>query len=312
MISVLIEVLLPIAVVAAVGYALRRKLVLDLATLNRVMIYGFSPALIFTSLLRTQVAGEQAFGMIGLSVALVACVAVATWLCALPLRLPRADLSALLLSTMFLNSGNYGLPAARFAFGESGFERAVLFFIPQSILAQTLGIGIAAAGGMAPGTARRAVVLRMLRQVLTMPQIYAVAAALLARALGLRLDMPGVAGGLLRGVALLSEAALPLMLTILGMQLAQGVVFEQPKLVALASGLRLLVSPLLAWGLALALGLDGLSLAVAVMQAAMPTAVNVTIAALEFNTRPSTVVASVVVTSLGSLVTLTVILSLLR
>lgn len=40
MIAVLIEVLLPIAVVAAAGFALRRALPLDLVTLNRLMIYG--------------------------------------------------------------------------------------------------------------------------------------------------------------------------------------------------------------------------------------------------------------------------------
>jgi hypothetical protein len=49
MIAVLIEVLLPIAVVASAGFALRRAFPLDLMTLNRLMIYGLSPALIFVA-----------------------------------------------------------------------------------------------------------------------------------------------------------------------------------------------------------------------------------------------------------------------
>jgi malate permease and related proteins len=307
--NVLLEVLLPVALVAGVGMVLRWRMALDQVTLNRVVLYGMSPALIFTGLVEADLSGTTALKMIALSVGLVAVMAMLTALIALPLGLRGPDLSAMLLVSLFMNSGNYGLPATRFAFGEAGFTLALFYFIAQSLMAQTLGVAVAAAGAARAGPGMlRAVTLRMLR----MPQVYATVAALLVRASGFDpLAASGLAAGLFRGLALLGEATLPMMLLVLGTQLAGGVVIEEPGLVALATGLRLLVSPLLAYGLGLALGLDQLALAVGVLLAGMPAAVHTTITALEFNTRPSLVVGTVVVSSLLSLVTLSLILALL-
>lgn len=312
MLAVMADVLLPIVVVVAAGYLLRRRMPLDLATVNRLAMYGLSPALIFVSLVRAQITGGAAIRMVLLSVGLMLCLAVITTAVALPLGLRGASLSALLLSSMFMNTGNFGLPLARFALGDEGFQRAVLFFIPQSIMAQTIGVGVAAAGSVAAGGAwaqARAVMGRVLR----MPQVYAVAAALFARFSGFALpEATGVFGGLYRGLVLLSEAALPLMLLVLGMQLAQrSAHFEQPRLTALAVTMRLVVSPLVAAGLALALGMQALDFKVGVLQAAMPTAVNMTLLALEFNIRPPFVVSAVVASSLGSLLTLALILTIM-
>lgn len=307
MLEVLLEVLLPIAAVAAVGFGLRRAMPLDQATLNRVVIYGLSPALIFASLVRADLSGDGALRMLALSVGLVLLLGALIAAAAMPLGMRRADLSALLLTSLFMNSGNYGLPAARFAFGEEGFTQALFFFVAQSIMAQTLGVAVAATGGAQAGTG---LLREVARRVLRMPQVYAVIAALLVRASGFDpAAAEGIGAGLFKGLALLGDATLPMMLVILGMQLGAGVTIEQPRLVATASGLRLLLSPLLAYGLGLALGLSGVSLAVGVMLAGMPTAVNTTILALEFNSRPGVVVSTVVATSFASLLTLTALLT---
>lgn len=308
MLSVLLEVLLPVALVAGAGYVLRRRFPLDQVTLNRVVIFGMSPALIFTSLVRFDLSGGGALRMLALSVGIVAVMGVLTAAIAVPLGLRGPDLSAMLLASLFMNSGNFGLPAARFAFGEEGFALALFYFIAQSIMAQTVGVAVAAWGSASAGPG-------MLRQVagrvLRMPQLYATAAALAVRATGFDPDAAsGLAVGIFRGLTLLSEATLPMMLIVLGAQLAGGVVVEDPWLVALVTGLRLIVAPLIAYGLGLAIGLDQLGLAVGVMLSGMPTAVHTTIVALEFNTRPSLVVGAVVATSALSLLTLSVILTL--
>ncbi|HMQ33074.1 MAG TPA: AEC family transporter [Chloroflexaceae bacterium] len=308
MLSVLLEVLLPVALVAAAGFALGRRFPLDQLTLNRVVIFGMSPALIFTALVRADLAGAGALTMILFSVAIVALMGAVTAAIAVPLGVRGPELSALLLASLFMNSGNFGLPAARFAFGEAGFTQALFFFIAQSVMAQTVGVALAAWGSAqaGPGVARQ-----VAGRVLRMPQVYATAAALAVRATGFDPEAAvGLAAGLFRGLTLLSEATLPMMLIVLGAQLSGGVAFSEPRLVALATGLRLLVSPLVAYGLGLALGLDQLGLAVGVMLAGMPTAVHTTIVALEFNTRPSLVVGTVVVTSALSLGTLAVLLTL--
>ena len=310
MLRVLLEVLLPVALIAAVGVVLRRRMALDQVTLNRVVIYGMSPALIFTTLVRADLSGGTALRMVALSVSIVLVMGLITTLIAIPLGLRGRDLSGMLLATLFMNSGNYGLPASRFAFGEAGFTIALFYFITQSFLAQTLGIAVGAAGAAKAGPGMfRQVATRVLR----MPQIYAAGAALLIRAGNFDPEQAsGAVAGLLRGLTLLGEATLPMMLIVLGTQRAGGVVLQEPGLVALATALRLLVSPLIAYGLGLALGLDQLALAVGVMLSAMPAAVHTTITALEFDSRPSLVVGTVVVSSLLSLLTLSVILSWLR
>jgi len=60
------------------------------------------------------------------------------------------------------------------------------------------------------------------------------------------------------------------------------------------------------------LGLSDLPLRVAIIQAAMPTAVNTTILALEYDTWPNFVSNVVVATTIGSLLTLTLLIAFLR
>jgi malate permease and related proteins len=306
LLAAFVEVLLPVLVVVGAGYALRRGYpALDLRTLNRVSMYALGPALIFTTLVRIEVAGGEALRITLASVLLVLGMGALTYATGRVMRLDGASMAALLLCAMFMNAGNYGLPTTRFAFGEAGFQRALLFFIGQTVLAQVLAIPIASAGN---GTWRSS-----LAQIFRMPQIYAVAAGLAARLGGL--DLAGRAdalGSLFNGVALLADAALPLLLLLLGMQLAQGAAIEDPRLMAVAATLRLLVSPLLAWGIAVLLGLDDLALRVVVLEASMPTAVNMVLYSTEFGARPRFVAGVVVATTLASLATLSVLLTMLR
>jgi predicted permease len=72
------------------------------------------------------------------------------------------------------------------------------------------------------------------------------------------------------------------------------------------------VSIPIAYGAGLLLGLSGLPLYVGTMQAAMPTAVNMVVLAIEFDAWPAFVSNGVVVTTLGSLVSLSVLIALFR
>jgi malate permease and related proteins len=302
--SVFAQVLLPIMVVVASGYLLQRRFVLDLHSVNRLSLYLLSPALIFSSLAQSRIEVTETLHIGAFMMLFVISIGTITWLVAL-LQLDIIDRAALMLCVMFMNAGNYGLPAARFAFGQEGFDRAVLFFVVQAILAQTLAIYIAGAGH----GDRRGGLVRLLR----MPQIYAVLAALAVRFGGLRLDPAGegILNDVFRGVALVGDAAVPLLLIILGLQLAETWRISEGPKVALAAILRLGLSVPLAVGLSYLLNLDELSTKLAVMLSSMPTAVNVTILAIEFNVRPRFVSSAVVVSTAASVFTLTLILVLL-
>lgn len=300
------EVLLPIAVVVATGYALRRSLPLDLRTLNRISIYGLSPCLMFVSLLRTEIDPGAALRLALQMVAVMLATSGCAYLLATALRLARPQRSGFMLATTFMNSGNYGLSASRFAFGEVGFQLAVIGYLVQAVLSQTFAVYLASAGH---GSRRGALV-----QVLRMPITYAVLLALGLRAAGIHLDeSDGVlAVGLYRGLRLIADATLPTLLLILGMQLHQREPVEAVGALGAALSLRLIGAAPLAYAAGVLLGLQGLPLHVGVLQAAMPTAVNMTIVALEFNAWPQFVNNVVIASTLGSLLTLTVLLVALR
>lgn len=300
------EVLLPIVLIVTLGYTLRRALPLDLRTLNRVSIYVLSPSLVFVTLLRAEVAGSEAARLAVQMLLVVLTMASCAYLLGRLLRLSGPQRSGLILSCGFMNSGNYGLPATRFAFGEAGFQYAVIGYLTQSILSQTLAVYLASAGH---GNRRAA-----LGQVFRLPLIYAVLLALGLRLLGIRLDERegALALGLYRGLRLLADATLPFLLLILGMQLTQRQPLGAIGPLTGAALLRLIGSIPVAYGAALLLGLSDLPLRVGVVQAAMPTAVNMTILALEFDAWPEFVSNVVVVTTLASLLTLTLLIVWLR
>ncbi|WP_273841474.1 AEC family transporter [Rubrobacter calidifluminis] len=296
--GVFMQVLLPILVVVGAGYALRRLVSLDIQSVNRVSIYLMSPALIFSSLARMRTGSSQAFKIVIFMVVLVVVLGAVSWLAEKATRKDRATTTAVMLCTMFMNAGNYGLPLARFAFGERGFEQAVVFFVVQSVLAQTLAVYIAGSGG---GGWREG-----LRRLVRMPQIYAVAGGLALREVGV--PTAGAAADLMRGVNLLAEATIPLLLVILGMQLAETRVVTEGTQVALAAGMRLVLSVPLAFAIAHLLGMGPLTTRLAVVLGSMPTAVNITILSIEFDVRPKLVSSVVVVSTAASFITLTLLL----
>ncbi|MEY2847306.1 MAG: hypothetical protein RL076_2852, partial [Chloroflexota bacterium] len=119
-----------------------------------------------------------------------------------------------------------------------------------------------------------------------MPPIYAVVAGLVLRWLGVSLDAPTVTGSLLTGIDMIAQATLPFLLMLLGMQLAQSTVIDDARLTGVGVAIRLVASPLLAWAMAVILQLDALATNVVIIQASMPTAVNMVLYSLEFDARP--------------------------
>ena len=300
------EVLLPIVIITGLGYLLERAFPLDPRTLNRVSLYVLSPCLLFVTLLRTEITGGEAVRLSLLMVLVVIVMSVVAYGVARAMRLDAAQRSGFMLASTFMNSGNYGLPATRFAFGEIGFQYAVVGYLTQAFLSQTFAVYVASMSG---GDRRAA-----LTQVLRMPMIYAAIFAVGLRLLGVPLDERNgvVAVGVFRGVRLVADATLPFLLLILGMQLRRRTPVGALAPVSTATALRLLASVPIAFAIAYLLGLDGLPLQVGVLQAAMPTAVNTTILALEFDTWPQFVSNVVVATTLGSLVTLTLLIAIFR
>jgi predicted permease len=168
-----------------------------------------------------------------------------------------------------------------------------------SVLTNTVGTFLAAAGRRNVRTA--------LASVLRIPAIYGIAGAMLVLATG-----STVPTALLRPITMLSDAALPLMILVLGMQLERAVSPKRPALVALAVCVSLLVAPIVALGLTSLLGVSGAARQAVVVLSSMPVAVATTILALEFDASPDFVTSAVFLSTILSPLTLTPLIAYLR
>jgi predicted permease len=114
-----------------------------------------------------------------------------------------------------------------------------------------------------------------------------------------------------RTVTLLADASIPSMLVLLGLQFVNLKMDGQIRPLILVTVTRLLVSPLLAFGLSRIFGLTGPAYQATILEAGMPTAILTTVLATEFESLPSFVTTVVFVTTLLSPLTLTPLLALL-
>ncbi len=284
--SVFVGNILPILIVAGFGYALRYWFKVEKKSLSSAAMNVLSPALVFTSLVTSDLASEE-FLEIGLfAVALVAIMGVIGLIIARVLRLTRLETSALLILVMFVNSGNYGLTLVQLRYGDEGMSRAVIYYVTATILIYTVGVFIASSGSVT----WRETLSRMAR----LPAVYAAVLAVFVYYWKIPIPQP-----IMSAVEIAAAGAIPVMLLVLGMQLADLRGDMNLRLAVPAISVRLLLGPLVGVVVAAFIGLQGLSRSAAIIESSMPSAVFTIILATEFGL-PAPAVTSIVV--LGTLI----------
>lgn len=299
LLSIFASDILPIAIVAGVGYALARFLGVQLRTLTHVVFYATMPCLAFDMLVTAPDLGSDVAAMIGVAVLVALSMAAVGWMVGTTARLSRVETRAVMLVAMFSNAGNYGLPVVRFAYGDTALAYGTIYFLTGSVLTYTLGAFVAAGARLDVGGA--------VRQVARIPALYGVALALVVLRFGIDVPTP-----VLRPIALLSDAALPLMILVLGVQMHHATLPQRPGIMAVTVVASLVAAPLIALGWVSVLGVAGPARQAAVTLSAMPVAVATTIVALEFDVSPAFVTSAVFVTTVLSPLTLSPLIAYLR
>lgn len=298
-VNLFVGVVLPVLIVFAAGFGLQKWKRLNIRSVSTVAIYIFVPCLVFKTLVEKDLDLRYiniiVFSLI-LLIILIAAAKLAAWI----LGYSKATESGMILSTVFMNSGNYGAPVILFAFGEAGFSYAILFFVLQSIIMNFFGVYYAARGS--------AGVKAAVRTVMTMPATYALIVGLLVKVF----DAP-VPKHLLSMIDLLAAAAIPVVMAGLGMQLAEIRVskFEWGKL-TYGVLVRLVLSPLIAWAIVSVLPISPLLSKVLIVLSAMPSAGTATMYAVQFDAEPQLVSSVCLFTTVGSILSLTGVLVLLQ
>lgn len=299
MLDVFLNVIMPTFLVAVIAAAFQTWRKVAIGPLNQVALYILTPALIFTSLVQQEIPASTTARIMGALLVETAFVLIVSIAISRFLRHDRAMQSAFMLSTGFPNAGNLALPILLLAFGEPGLAVGVIVFVTQAITLQSLGVFVAARSQMSG--------LEPLSQIFKLPSVYAIAAALLVRLLGI--EPPPV---IFHPIKLLSQAAIPVMLVVLGCQLGLG--FRLDSFTSLLAALitRLLIAAPLAYFATLLLGLDALSQSVIIIVSAMPVAIYTTILSAAFKANPKFVTSAVITSTLLSALTLTLVISAVR
>lgn len=290
--TIILSAIIPVGLIIFIGYITGRTLRPDVQSLSQISVYILAPALVTDGLYQTTLSGQNVivlllgFGI--LSVLLYGLV----WAIAKLFNLSPLMQKSLMATTILPNNGNMGLSITSFALGAAGLERAIIYMIGSSILLF----------GVAPALLKGKGFLDGIRVVLQLPLIWAMLLGISLRVFGVHLPFE-----IDKAIAELGRAAIPVALVILGIQLAStSLVIGKYEL--FAASLRLLVAPLVAWGLGNVLGLKGLDAQIFIIQSAMPTAVNTVVLVTEFGGDAPRVARTIVVTTLGSFLTVPLIL----
>jgi predicted permease len=290
--------LLPILLLSAAGFTLGKLFSIDSRNIGRIVFYIFSPMLVFDLLVQNDLRLEEAVSVMAFTGTLILIMGTITLIIGLGLKLERRILTSVLITTMFGNTGNYGLPVVAFAFGEEALKYGSLYFVTTTILFNTLGILIASLGHM---TFRQAIF-----GLLKVPTVYG--ATLAAMINTFHVEIPTA---LARTIDLAAGGSIPLMIVLLGIELARVQWSNSLQGVGLSVSLRLLAAPLVALLLCLPFGLQAEVRQAVVIQASMPAAVITTILATEYQLDSSLVTAIVFIGTLLSPLTLTPLIVLL-
>ncbi len=284
-----VQIVAPVFLLAAIGYVWVRGLGwnYDVEFVTRLSMTLAIPCLIFMALMRSEVDPAVLRDTVLATIVAYGAVALVSWAL---VALAGFDMATYWAPMTFGNTGNIGLPVALFAFGQAGFDFAVVIFAVMAIMSFTFGVWVVAGGG-SPVTA--------LKEPLVWGAVLGIVFMLTGWTvpdwMGNTLDMIG-------------QIAIPLMLVTLGVAISR----LQPRSLGRAvwmSALKLVICVSVPLGVGLWFGLPRLALGVLVLQVATPVAVTSYMLATKYRAKADEVAGLVMVSTLISVVAIPVILA---
>jgi malonate transporter and related proteins len=266
-----LDVFVPPFGLLALGALLRRFLLRDGAVwagIERLVFWALMPALLLSSIASVNLAALP-LGRMALAIWLALLGGtVLSLLLAWAAGLNHASMTSVLQGGIRFNN-LMGFALAGSLYGAAG---TVLGAVATGLIVpfvQVITVGafaLAPTGSVGGAGARRFSAWRVLRQLATNPLLVACVLGFVASALG---GLPPGINPLLRG---LGGASVALGLLCVGAALSPGALRGRPGLQAATCAIKLGLVPAMTGAIGLALGLDGLSLVVALVFMALPTA----------------------------------------
>ena len=281
------ETVLPVFLIVALGFVYGRKFPTDINTANRLNMDIFTPALIFGALSAKgfQLADYQDLALAAMIVVLGSALVVWPFL-----RLIKVSWKTFLPPMMFTNSGNMGIPILLLAFGKDALPAAIVLFLVENTLHFTVGMYM---------INHRAGIGGLFRTPMILASIAGITVSILA------IPMPTV---LIVPIDMIGQIAIPLMLFTLGVRMVDAD-FSDWKL-GLWGGFLAPISGLIMAGLAtLWIELSPIQYAYLFIFATLPPAVLNYMVAEKYQQEPRRVASIVFIANLMSVASLSLVLA---
>lgn len=298
---ILTNILLPLFIPVGLAFVIQKKMKLDIKSLVKVHIFVFLPSLMFKNIYFNTLSGELIFQVITFTVTLFLVLILTSTLAARLFSLERSKEKAFVNGCSLMNQGNYGIPLITLLFAGTNSEYAISIqmtvLLTMSILINTIGLYNTSSGSYKG--------IDAIKNVFKMPLIYVILIGFILKSFSIELWPP-----ITSTVLILAQAVVPLALFILGAQLAETEIKITNPFVYVANVFRLIISPIIAFGLIKLFGINGILAQVLIIGAAFPTAINSVILSIQFKGDHHYASQTVFTSTLLSSLTVTVIISL--
>ena len=298
LLNTFLDYLLPIFLVIALSAYLGKKLALDTKMLSSLVVNVFTPFLVIQTLSSSHLEGSEVGKIAIMALAAPTIMLIAGIGISKLMKLSRNIEGAFVLSVFLGNMAAMGFSINEFVYGPDGLQRAVLYFAIATAYTTPVAIFFASRGKRSA--------MDSFKNVIKSPITYATILGLILNFTGRHLPLP-----LERFTELMAQSTVPGLLIILGVQLGRIKVRSNIGAVIAASATRLILAPAAGFALAALLGMSGLTRSVSIIESSVPTALFATAFAIEFGSDGDFTTAVSLVTTIGSVITLTLLITLL-
>ncbi|RFA34516.1 permease [Virgibacillus dokdonensis] len=283
------------------GFFLQKKFDLDLQTLAKLNIYFLVPGFIFVKLYNTTFSGQLLLQIVVFFILFIALLYIVATITARLIGFDKGKSTTFSNSILFFNSGNYGVPVNDLVFKSDPVAMSiqVIILTLQNIL--LFSYGIFSLQSIQIGK------LRALFSYFKMPVLYAMLAGIL-----LNIANVSIPTFVWVPANYVADAMVAMALLTLGAQVAQLRLISSLPTVYISLAIRLILGPIIALGIIRILQLDGIIAQALFIASAMPTAVNSSVIAQEYNNHPNFAAQIVLFSTMFSTITVTAVIYLSR
>lgn len=308
--QLLFDIVIPVFILMVLGWGCRRSGLLEEASasaLNRYVYYIAVPALMFTSTASVDIQSVLQWHFIAVYTggsAIAVIVAFIGWR-RMQLTAPL-DWTVVALNSAWANTVYMGVPIFYFMFGDRGTLPVIIATLTSNLLFILVLALMSELQNSQGGVAAKLKTL-LLQALLKNP-------VMMAPLLGMLVSLSGISlpAIILTPLQMLAPSAAPVALFALGISLSGLQVGAGSFELVWLTLVKLVVHPLATFVLALMLGLEPFWGASAVVLSALPTGAMVYVLAQQYKTRVTLTSATIMVTTLVSLITLAVLLPLMQ